>query len=133
MDRSWMGVLWAVMVAAGAVHAQSPQEPLAARMNSAAQQWLGRAESGDLIPAWDVEEPPQGIPPAYATAPAIIKETSPRCRWRYRDSRRDLLSCLEIFGPYVREDTPRAQLILPRIKPPTMPIRRPPVAVVDVR
>src|SRR3972149_268864 len=42
-------------------------------LEAAAQKWLGRAESGDLIPAWNVKEPPKGIPQAFLLGPPILQ------------------------------------------------------------
>lgn len=102
------------------------------RLDTIAQEWLGRAESGDLIPAWNLQEPPTGIPKAYRVGPPIIKETTRRCRFHYEKDRRSLLLCLEVFGAYHREDTPRAQLKV-STAPPAMPTARPPVARIEVK
>jgi hypothetical protein len=137
-----------VMMAASAVHGQTTQpaspSPVAdgskrvsesggTALEVAAQEWLGRAESGDLIPAWNVKEPPTGIPPAYDVAPAVVKEARTRCRFHSEKERRALLLCLQIFGAYTREDTPRvgARSTPPPVPPP--PVWQPPNAQIDVR
>jgi len=108
--------------------------PGGAVLETAAQEWLGRAESGDLIPAWNVKEPPPGIPPAYDVAPAVVKEARTRCRFHSEKERRALLLCLQIFGEYTREDIPRVGLRLPTPFIPFIPPPRlPPDAVIDVR
>ena len=123
-------VLCILVGMANLVMAQGVQGP---SLEAAAQEWLGRAESGDLIPAWNVKEPPKGIPQAFLVGPPIIKEARTRCRFHSEKERRALLLCLDIFGARNREDTPRAQLRLS--PPPSMPSRpvQPPVAQVQVR
>ncbi len=110
-------------------------EASGAGLEAAAQEWLGRAESGDLIPAWNVKEPPPGIPPAYDVTPAVVKEARTRCRFHSEKERRALLLCLQVFGAYTREDVPRVGVRTPPppvfIPPPTP--RVPPDAVIDVR
>lgn len=96
------------------------------------RQWLSRAESGDVVPAWDTEERPVGIPESYAVAPPIIKETTRRCRFNYDKNRRSLLQCLDVTSVYPRNDLPRAQLTLPVTIMPVQVERRP-VANVQVR
>jgi hypothetical protein len=138
--RYWLvSVLLVTLGAANLAPAQAPQgtpsPPQAAGMSleAAAQEWLGRAESGDLIPAWNVKEPPQGIPPAYDVAPAVVKDARTRCRFHSERERRALLLCLQIFGAYTREDTPRVGLRLQPHLPPPPPPPRPPEASVIVR
>ena len=126
-------VVLAVMGASGPVKAQAQPGTGGAGLEAAAQEWLGRAESGDLIPAWNVKEPPKGIPPAYDVAPAVVKEARTRCRFHSEKERRALLLCLQIFGAYRREDTPRAGLRISYPVPPIIYIPPPPRARVDVR
>lgn len=145
-----MFVLSVMVGAANLVHAQTPQQgspssiaeapkPVSesggAALETAAQEWLGRAESGDLIPAWNVKEPPTGIPQAYDVAPAVVKEARTRCRFHSEKERRALLLCLQIFGAYTREDVPRVGARITPTLPPLIPPppRLPPNAVIDVR
>ena len=118
----------------GADSSKQASAPGGAALETAAQEWLGRAESGDLIPAWNVKEPPTGIPPAYDVAPAVVKEARTRCRFHSEKERRALLLCLQIFGAYTREDIPRVGLRLsPPVFIPPPPPRLPPDAIIDVR
>jgi hypothetical protein len=126
---------WAVVVSTGPANAQvggQIQQVSETKMSAAASEWLGRAESGDLIPAWNVKEPPRGIPPAYRIAPPVVKEGRTRCQFHSEKERRALLTCLEVFGVYHRADTPRAGEVLP---PPVYvpPLRRPPTAIIVVK
>ncbi len=122
-----------LFVAASAGDATMAQVAQGASLESAAQEWLGRAESGDLIPAWNIKEPPKGIPQAYLVGPPVIKESRTRCQFHSEKERRALLLCLDVFGAYHREDTPRAQLVLPPpVYVPTPPAQ-PPEARVQVR
>jgi len=128
MRYALLFVLLTVFGMSGAVTVQAQE---GAGFEAAAQEWLGRAESGDLIPAWNVKEPPKGIPPAYDVAPAVVKEMRTRCRFHSEKERRALLLCLQIFGAYTREDTPRVGL---RMAVPVVPLLPPPPrARVDVR
>jgi len=108
-----------------------------AQLEAMAQEWLRIAESGDLIPAWNVKEPPGGIPQSYLVGPPIIKPARTRCKFHSESERRALLLCTDIFGAFPREDTPRAQTrftVLPgRVPLPAPPPPRPPVANIDVR
>jgi hypothetical protein len=127
-----LGVAMRAQAQAPAGASSSPQAA-GTSLEAAAQEWLGRAESGDLIPAWNVKEPPPGIPPAYDVAPAVVKDARTRCRFHSERERRALLLCLQIFGAYTREDTPRVGLRLPVRLPPPPPAPPPPNVTVIVR
>lgn len=133
MRYALMFVVFAAVGASGRVKAQAQQGAGGTSLETAAQEWLGRAESGDLIPAWNVKEPPKGIPPAYDVAPAVVKEARTRCRFHSEKERRALLLCLQIFGAYRREDIPRVGLRIAYPTPPIIYIPPPPRARVDVR
>jgi hypothetical protein len=121
-------------VVVGAAGLASGQAPQGSSLDAAAQGFLGRAESGDLIPAWNVKEPPKGVPQAYLVGPPVIKEIRTRCRFHSETERRALLLCLDIFGVYTREDTVRPQLALPPppVFVPVLP-PKPPKAQIVVR
>ena len=120
-------------VVVGAAELAVGQAPQGSSLEAAAQAWLGRAESGDLIPAWNIKEPPKGIPLAYLVGPPIVKEARTRCRFHSETERRALLLCLNVFGTYTREDTVRSQLTLP--PPIFVPVLlpKPPKALIQVR
>ena len=135
MRRTWMMVM--ILAATTAVQLQAaPDEPKAgahaAQLPGLAQQWLARAESGDLVPAWNAEEQPTGIPQSYQVSPPFIKESGRQCRANYEKNRRSLLLCLDVFSVFPRNDLPRAQLRLPTNITQTR-AERPPVVNIQVR